>query len=380
MPINYVDLHPQISQYCQRKAIEQENRKKKLALALSLLDQCQNRPEIYQKKWQESATKDLVRQKRFGFPISERINQPIPSPDAIAQYQISASDGSQIIPDRHEALQIALVNVSAINYLTNSGRIPAVTTKTTFITDETGQIAVDLLPDDFVKLSRDLAELMILLEVESLAKVPHIMLIDGPIELFHQPRMGGEYAVLFQEYINTLIALSQTNRILGGCIDKPRSPLIGNALSVLFQEDLNGLPDTDIFSTLLQPNQRSAIFRLIAFSSLKYPEPVSIRFFYLNVGNKTFPWIIRVEIPAWVADNKVWVNYLHRAILDQCRVLGNNPYPYVLHRAHEEAIVHIQEKENLSHMITAQLMANGQTTGKKSYKLIAKELQLSTRI
>jgi hypothetical protein len=80
----------------------------------------------------------------------------------------------------------------------------------------------------------------------------------------------------------------------------------------------------------------------------------------------------RVEMPAWVADNDDSVALIHKLLLEQCRSLGTHPYPYLLHRAHEIAIVKHMEKDEVSRLITAELMSKGVVTELASQKALNK--------
>ena len=86
-----------------------------------------------------------------------------------------------------------------------------------------------------------------------------------------------------------------------------------------------------------------------------------------------------MELPAWVAGNKHALALLQQAILDQCRLMGQRPYPYLLHRAHEEALVSNQEKDGLISRLAHELGKLGMEMGAKSHKLNAKELQSRKR-
>ena len=143
---------------------------------------------------------------------------------------------------------------------------------------------------------------------------------------------------------------------------------------------LDGLDDLVLFREVLKPGQRSAIFELWSTSSQKYTGDLALHFFYLNVGSEKFPWIARVEIPAWVAADPAQVSLLQRALLEQCRLMGTRPYPYLLHRAHEEAVVHFDEKERLVARLAVELQRSGLGISTESNKLSAKELQSRTRM
>jgi hypothetical protein len=59
---------------------------------------------------------------------------------------------------------------------------------------------------------------------------------------------------------------------------------------------------------------------------------------------------------------------LHAVLVSQCRTLGSRSYPYLLHRAHETAIVSLQEKEQVTQMIALELRRRGVQVGEMSQK------------
>ena len=108
---------------------------------------------------------------------------------------------------------------------------------------------------------------------------------------------------------------------------------------------------------------------------------LALHFFYLNVGesNSGQPYIVRVEIPAWVAGDSDMVNNLHAVLIEQSRILGARPYPYLLHRAHETALVTREEKEQVDNMIALALHRSGVSPGNSSNKSTAKAAAGRTR-
>jgi NurA-like 5'-3' nuclease len=97
------------------------------------------------------------------------------------------------------------------------------------------------------------------------------------------------------------------------------------------------------------------------------------------VGSDKHPWIVRVEIPAWVADDKEKVNLLQAALLEQCEIMGAKPYPYLLHRAHETAVVKLEEKQQIEQMLMQELRSQDEKVEEGSYKQSAKDLKGRTR-
>jgi len=382
VPINYINLQPQIKDYCEQAKSNDSSRALKIDQALDLLHRCAD--EIASGTLQNiSALSSSHYKNRCARPDSECINQSFKMNNK-DQYVLLASDGSQITSTHHDALPISLINISGIFYQPNSKKAPEIQVFSEFIRNADKDISFDMIPEDLVNLIRDVAEASMLANWRTESKLPIIAISDGPLELFHAPRASADHQLFFQEYLKTLEKIHQEGRILGGYIDKPRANLVVRMLEIIYQSisglDLTGISDADIFFRLLEPGSRSAIFQLNSPSSNNYTGPLSLQFFYLNVGRKDKPWIVRVEINKWTSDNIISVCYLHQALLDQCRLMGSQPYPYILHRAHEEAVVHFDEKEKLTALLSFSLHQSGVEISSKSYKSSAKELQNRTRM
>jgi len=100
-----------------------------------------------------------------------------------------------------------------------------------------------------------------------------------------------------------------------------------------------GLLDRDLFTRLLAPGERSAIFSSRSSVVGKYYGVHEVNFFYIKLDGE----VGRVEIPLWVAEDKKLFELVHSAILDQCwRGLG---YPVALSEAHEKAVVTGADRE-----------------------------------
>jgi hypothetical protein len=141
---------------------------------------------------------------------------------------------------------------------------------------------------------------------------------------------------------------------------------------------LRGVSDRWLFgdwnNPLLQPGERSAVFAFQSKAEKDYKGVLALHFFYLNVGTENAPWPVRVEIPRWVADDLVQLDILHAVLVNQCRMLGEKPYPYLLHRAHETAVVSHEEKQQVDQMLQLEIHRNNGELDVGSYKAYAKEL------
>ncbi len=383
MPLNYLQLQPQIEQYSQRAILNHQDLDSKLKIALELLYACSRKFADIRSTLNEKITAG-GRGDRSALLSNEPADSAINTSGVKQNYVLLSSDGSQIIPNPHDALPVALTNTSRLCFLPGSGRAPNVEVFTRFLTDDSGQIALDQINEDLVSLKRDVEELRVLAEWQNDSGLQVIALGDGPLELFHQPRNEADFARAFDMYQAALHVLQGKDAIIAGYTDRQRAPLVIKLLESLNEKgrsvNLDGLDDLLLFEEVLEPGQRSAIFELWSPSSQKYTGGLALHFFYLNVGSEKFPWIARVEIPAWVALAPAQVSLLQQALLDQCRLMGARPYPYLLHRAHEEAVVHFDEKEQLLSRLAVELQRSGLGISTVSNKLSAKELRSRTRM
>jgi len=132
--------------------------------------------------------------------------------------------------------------------------------------------------------------------------------------------------------------------------------------------------DLWLFQQLLPPGERSAVFGLQSSSQVHYKGDLALHFFYLNTSRDDHPNLVRVEIPAWVAQDENKLKLIHAALISQSRILGARAYPYILHRAHEIAVVKFEEKQQVEQMLMLELRRNGMMVGEPSSKQATKDL------
>jgi hypothetical protein len=80
-----------------------------------------------------------------------------------------------------------------------------------------------------------------------------------------------------------------------------------------------------------------------------------------------------------VAEERQQLDTLHAVLIDQCRMLGARPYPYLLHRAHETALVRLEERDQVTQMIALELRRRGVSIEGSSHKQFAKDQPGRTR-
>ena len=381
MPLNYLQIKPQMAQYVAAASLHQQELEEKLSLALKLLNTCVKNQKAAAEQIREFLGTQSPRP-RSGIPSDEKVNLAKDCPPNNSQYQITASDGSQIAPSAHDEVSVGLINTSLISYSPGSGKSPSIIVNSSFLKDAAGRIEMGSISEDMISMKRDLEEIKILSDLGPKGSLPVIALGDGPLELFHQPRMNKTYAGIFAEYRTAIQEMAGERFILAGYTDKPQAGLITKMLSISGEKevDLSDLEDIVLFNHILLSGQRSAIFELFSASSELYMEDIKLYFFYLQVGSDGHPWTVRVEIPAAVAGDQKKVDLLHDALLSQCRLMGSRPYPYILHRAHEEALVGLDEKEQLIQSLAVAMRKEKVHLDGKSYKQTAKDLDTRTRM
>jgi hypothetical protein len=338
---------------------------------------------------------------RCALPLDEPLDShylaPAPVTGATLTPRVAtllAADGSQINPDRHAAILYSLINVGVIIWQPHSGDSPQVETYSDLKYGEDLYTDRGMLTEDLVALGRDLSERKTLLELASRQAKPVITLTDGPIELWGAEGSAQEdYRRNREIHLSILSRLQSEDIITAGYIDKPAADLVARLLEIgqipegemreiRMAHPLRGVTDRWLFgeegAPLLKKGERSAIFIIQSSSRNHYRGKLEIRFFYLNVGNDKHPWIVRVEIPAWVAEDEQKVNLLHASLLEQCEIMGAKPYPYILHRAHETALVKQEEKQQIEQMLAQELRNQNEEVDEGSYKQSAKDLPVRT--
>ncbi len=389
MPVNYQDLYTRIKEI---GAGAQARRKKKAdaqAQARELLAYFDSKLNELRAKVDSAKAADP--NIRCAYPLDESLASSYPPPDSVIQATLIAADGSQIVPDRHAALQYYVINVGAIAMQVGSGNTPEIFTDTELhMLDE---FEDTFFSDSQVALQRDVAERKKLLEVAKKYKGTIIALTEGQLELWGSVDSDNsrDFEKSLQDYLDALKEMEKQQVITSGYVDKPGANWVVRLLEIANIPPTElpnlkkihpflGVTDLWLFSQILGKHERSAIFRLQAKSAEKYKDSLSIHFFYINVGDEKKPKIARIDVPLWMVENKEALNTLHCTLIEQAKIMGNEPFPYLLHRAHEIAVVTHKEKEEIDQMLAIEIRNNGGEVGEKSGKQSAKDLPGKTRM
>ncbi len=369
MSLDFLQVSQQVKQLGEKALEHSHDLKTKLAEAHELLEGCATDIEQLQHKVQEVA-RNYDQTLRCALPVQEVLNAHYPLPPLLEQVTLIAADGSQIFADRHAEVEYCLVNTGAIWMRYGSAEAPVTSIQSRLIFAE----QLEGMSDDRLSLQRDLAERSRLLELAAEAPPPAITLTDGPLELWtttlEEGRVAGEFKKSLDIYLGVLRKLHEINATTAGYVDKPGADLVVRLLEVSKAGDddlaemcknhpFRGVTDIELYRDMLPPGERSAIFGIQSRSSKPYQGELGLHFFYLNVGRPDHPYLARVEVPAWVVEDQNMLDDLHAVLVSQCRMIGARAYPYLLHRAHETAVVSLEDKEQVTQMIVNELRKRG---------------------
>lgn len=389
MPINYQEIYTRIKEIGEGARERKKTLDERRAKARDLFSAYASELDFLRSKVE--AAKAVDANLRCAVPLDEPLDSSHPAPEEVSEAVLIAADGSQINPDRHAAVQFCLINVGAISMKLNSGETPQVFTESELLYGDELLLNGAPISDGMVALRRDLAERAALDQLSNGIKGRVVTMTDGPIELWGaKGEDAAAYAEFVQKYLTVLSRLEARGVIHAGYVDKPSADLVARLLELATvgqiadlsdlrdHHPLRGVRDRWLFgeagSPLLGPGERSAVFGLQSSSEKNYKGALSLHFFYLNVGAQGHPWPVRVEIPKWVADDKGSVDLLHAALIGQCRLMGSKPYPYLLHRAHETALVKNEEKQQIEQLLALELRRHNEEVDDGSYKQSAKDL------
>lgn len=379
MPVNYQQIQAQIVDYAAKAQKWQSDIDAIRQHGIDLLNLSAESQEALAEKVLKAAASNP--NLRCAIPTAEKVNASFPLPSERLPVTMLAADGSQIIPSRHRQVEFGVINISTVSMRTGSGLAPKITVTSEMLDLDLLHTEAEAASEGYIALLRDVAERGVLALEAGKEPAPVITLTDGGLELFREPKITDIYTRKLHEYVQVMSDLMDTGAITAAYVDKPGSGLVMQMLGIASAspgtsrsaDRFRGFPDRLLFSELLlHPGDRSAIFQIISPTVKEFTGQLALHFFYLNISKGDHPEIVRVEIPGWVANDNEKMKLLHASLVEQAWLLAN-PYPYVLHRAHEEAVVTFEDSSRLEDMIIAQLLKNGVKVGQKSNKQTHKD-------
>lgn len=330
-------------------------------------------------------------------PLDSGVELPIPP----AVHTVIATDGSQIAPNQHEIAYCYLLNVGRVVLHYGQNRQPLLDSlpevfyrpDDLYVSRQWG-----IRTEEWMGYRRTASEATILAELATSIEArgtrqevqeeflppspPMLAMVDGsliywfleqlPFEARDRilppildawdqlrdagiPFMGYLSASRSGEAINFL-RLEACPHNIPDCVTYCPNPLEKAPCQVL-----DPLRDTALWTVQLQPGQRSPLWRSSS-RILDLYGAHTIYFCYVHVGTE----IARIELPAWVAENKVLLDQALGLMLAQ--VQKGYGYPVALAEAHNQAVVRGGDRARFFALLEQQMIKAGLHNVGTSYK------------
>ncbi|NQT31022.1 MAG: DNA double-strand break repair nuclease NurA [Deltaproteobacteria bacterium] len=371
MSLDLTKVAEQVGSMVARLKAGGEDRQERLQNALNVLQDKSLDLERLGKKIEASKTTWLVA------GLVDGLSPHYKAPPLPPEFSVLATDGSNIDVDRHKSTRCYLINIGSV--VLSYGAHPEALLDS-FPSLYFGDDDLVIAPDGArgreqpiegallgikrgVDECRELARLAVELPKES----PALALLDGSLILWGlSGKVYPDFVIEallnkgFLRHLEEMRKLNKDKRLaLASYISFPRSTDVVNALRVAICpheiidtdrlckectsrdcDKVDGVRDRDVFSNILAPGERSALFTSQSSIVEKHYGGHWVYFFYIRVDDE----IARVEIPQWAARDENLLKLTHALVLDQCR--RGQGYPVALAEAHEQAVITGVDRES----------------------------------
>lgn len=306
------------------------------------------------------------------------IDEIIPVAASAGNYDLFSVDGSQIYPDRHSGISCYLINVGTVA-LRYGHEKPVTFATEPFVFSGSHHEEELYLSTELINGKRQDLEFCygaVLATQLMDHERDQLLLFDGSLIFWHLEAKDPMLKELFlPRYLHTLLQLAKEGILFASYISSPKSRELMNVVRAYgcdFDETkaervaaFSVFTDTALLAMILEPGQRTIVFKNHAKVSELYPDVIHPYFFYIHVGDE----IGRVELPAYLALDDEAVNRIATIIFDQCK--KGMGYPVALAEAHEQAVVKGADREFFYQLLSKMSIERKQRL-LSSYKLMKK--------
>lgn len=322
-------------------------------------------------------------------PLDTHINLQFP-PNS---YSVFATDGSQIAPSHHEIAYCYLINVGRVmlhygaNFHPLLDSLPQVYYKPE---DLYASKQWGIRTEEWMAYRRTVLEAQVLSEMAcrwvkppGAHTDPNLAMVDGsliywfldglPLEARDHilPPILAAWQQLKETKIPLMGYLSASRGIealnflrLQACPHETPNCITncGELLEKTPCQVIEPLRDATLWEYLLEPGQRSPLWRSSSRILDWYEDSQKVYFCYVNVGSE----VARVEIPAWVAEDSHLLNQSLNIMLAQ--VNKGYGYPVALAEAHNQAVIRGGDRSRFFALLEQQMIRSGLKNIGTSYK------------
>ncbi|MBD2662975.1 hypothetical protein B6N60_00499 [Richelia sinica FACHB-800] len=381
--LDLTKLARQMQGLSQHLSLEAAASRERLELAqrhLKKAYECQQGVVELQEKWRDRI---LFANATPIEPLNTCITIPVPP----KVHTVVATDGSQIAPNHHEIAYCYLLNIGRVILHYGQNLHPLLDSlPEVFYRPEDLYVSRQwgIRTEEWMSYRRTASEATVLAELACgvQGEVPMLAMVDGsliywfleqlPMDARDRilPPILDAWQQLRDAQIPLMGYLSASRNIEGmnflrllAC-PHPIPDCVSycpNQLENVPCKVFESLRDTTLWSTQLQPGQRSPLWRSNAKILDLYADQ-KIYFCYVHVGTE----IARIEVPAWVAENSAMFDQALGLMLAQ--VQKGYGYPVAIAEAHNQAVVRGGDKARFFGLLERQMIKAGIKNVGISYK------------
>lgn len=361
----------------------------RLQLAQALFQEIESKQDKYieaQSEWHDRIIFNAAT------PI-EPISTVVDIQPFLNSHSVFSTDGSQIAPSHHEIAYCYLINIGRIMLHYGQNLHPLLDTlpEIYYKSEDLYEARKwGIRTEEWMGYRRTVAEAEVLAEMACTwvnppgahFDIPNLAMTDGSLIYWFLETLAVEAReAILNPILESWQQLQATNIPLIGYVSASRSmeaisflrfPACTqeqpNCISFCGEVDnppcqsIQPLRDVTLWTNILQPGQRSAIFRSNSRILDLYSEKQHIYFCYLHVGTE----IARIEFPEWVAENN---NLLEQALgITLTQVDKGFGYPVALAEAHNLAVVKGSDRSRFFALLEEQMIKAGLRNVGTSYK------------
>jgi hypothetical protein len=396
--LDLTKLAKQIPGISQHLKIEATATKQRLELAQQLLREINTQQaEIVkrQQQWRDRMTFTTATPVE---PLDTRI-EINPPPES---HTVFATDGSQMAPSHHEIAYCYLINVGRVMLHYGQSLYPLLDSlpeayyrpEDLYVSRQWG-----IKTEEWMGYRRTVSEATCLAEIACRwvlppgphLDTPNLAMVDGSLIHWFLESLPGEARdcilppileswnqlravnVPILGYLSASRSVEAINFLRLQACPHPTPDCMTHCASLIDKwpcQVAEPLRDAAIWATLLQPGQRSPMYRSSQRILDLYGEH-RIYFCYVHVGTE----IARVEVPQWVAENSALLNQSLSLMLAQ--VHKGYGYPVALAEAHNQAVIKGGDRLRFFALLEQQMIRIGLTNVGISYKETRKRGSIS---